>query len=572
MTAAGPSPGGHAPARPARPARPAGPARAVAASTGRASEPRVTDVEARADDPRPQTSPPGRRRRRWIVGLAVVVVWSLVGTWSAGAGVLNAAGWPQLRAFLAAALRPELDAAFLRVVAHATLTTVGYAVLGTALAMVIGLIGGVVLAETWWRRSFRRAARPPRGWYVARGLLALPRGVHEAVWALALASVLGLDPLVGVLGIGIPFGAVSAKVVGELIDETAGGAYAALRAGGAGRVAALLYGAMPVAGADIVSYGFYRFECAMRAAAILGVIGAGGLGFELALSFQALQYGEMWTLTYALVAVSGLADLWSARLRRGRRRSGTVPASLIGGAVLIVLSANHLAIDPTTLWAADTRDLAGRLLGDAWPPGGHRLDELLRLGFVTLQMSVAGAALAAVVAVPAAFVAARGGGPARTVVSLAARAGLLLLRAVPPPVWAFVLLLVLFPGPLPGAAALAVYNLGVLGRLMAEVVENVDDRPAAALRALGAREPHVFAYGVLPEVAPRFAAYGLYRWEVALRETVIVGLVGAGGLGRLLAEQLAAFDHAGALTTVLVLVGLAALVDLLSGALRRNMR
>ena len=118
-----------------------------------------------------------------------------------------------------------------------------------------------------------------------------------------------------ILAIGIPFGAVSAKVVSDLIDDTAGDAWTALRAAGAGRLAAQCYGVMPFAGRDIVSYGVYRLECGIRSAAILGVIGAGGLGFELALSFQALRYEEMWTLIWALVAVSGLADLWSARIR-----------------------------------------------------------------------------------------------------------------------------------------------------------------------------------------------------------------------------------------------------------------
>ena len=150
-----------------------------------------------------------------------------------------------------------------------------HAVLGTVLAMAIGVLGGMLLAETWWRRSLSPASRPRAGWYAARGLVSVPRGVHEAVWGLALVSVLGLDPLVGVLAIGIPFGAVSAKVIGELIDEAAGGAYRALRGAGATRLAALTYAVAPIAGPDIVSYGFYRLECAIRAAAILGIIGAG---------------------------------------------------------------------------------------------------------------------------------------------------------------------------------------------------------------------------------------------------------------------------------------------------------
>ena len=149
---------------------------------------------------------------------------------------------------------------------------------------------------------------------------------------------------------------------------------------------------------------------------------------------------------------------------------------------------------------------------------------------------------------------------------------LLLCRAVPPPVWALLVLFVLYPGLLPGAVALAAYNLGVLGRLMAEAQESLPPAPAAALTASGAGRGASWLYAVLPQVAPKDLAYGLYRWEVATRETVIVGLVGAGGLGQLLARQTAGFDRPGVTATLLALVVLSLLVDLLSTAARRAVR
>jgi phosphonate transport system permease protein len=155
---------------------------------------------------------------------------------------------------------------------------------------------------------------------------------------------------------------------------------------------------------------------------------------------------------------------------------------------------------------------------------------------------------------------------------MAARGLLLVCRAVPPPVSALLLVFVFFPGPLPGALALGVYNFGILGRLMAEVVENLDPHPVRALRAQGASAAQAFAYGAVPRALPRFAAYGLYRWEVTIRETVVVGLVGAGGLGTLLALQLAAFDYRGVLATVLALIALTFLVDIFSSILRRVLR
>jgi phosphonate transport system permease protein len=149
---------------------------------------------------------------------------------------------------------------------------------------------------------------------------------------------------------------------------------------------------------------------------------------------------------------------------------------------------------------------------------------------------------------------------------------LLFVRAVPEPIWALIFLFVLFPGILPGAIALALHNLGILGRLMAEVTENLDERPLRSLKGLGATAPQVFLYGVLPLTLPRYIAYILYRWEVCIRATVIVGLVGAGGLGRLLTEQLSSFDYKGVLTTLIVFLALTFLVDLISAEVRRTLR
>jgi phosphonate transport system permease protein len=107
---------------------------------------------------------------------------------------------------------------------------------------------------------------------------------------------------------------------------------------------------------------------------------------------------------------------------------------------------------------------------------------------------------------------------------------------------------------------------------MAEAAENLDARPLQALRANGAPPPHVFCYGVIPAAAPRFVAYGLYRWEVTIRETIVVGVVGAGGLGLLLDQQLASFDYGGALATLITLMILTLLVDFASATIRRSLR
>lgn len=535
------------------------------------------------------STPPGvtglrlARRSPTRTVVALVVVAAVVHAGDPFAA-WNRDGLPQVRRFFAAALRPELGDDFLALVWREALVTLSYAVLGTAVAMVLGLAGSVVLARRWWTSLGVSGSRP--GWQILRAAAVVPRSVHEVVWGLLLLNVLGLDPLVAVLAIGLPFGAITAKVFADAVDDAGGSAYAALQAAGTGRFAALAYGIWPAIRTDLVSYGFYRFECSIRSAAILGIVGAGGLGFQLSLSFTSLRYGEVWTVLWTLVLLNGAADAWSGwvrsptvlapdgrRLSTGARRS----TAFATGIVLVpgvALSWWWLDLTPANLWSARTQEQLGYLAGELWPPGlrdGWRtiaeqaLDTLV-LSVLAMVLAFVGATLVALVASGTVGPGGGSGVPLRAT----ARGLLLLTRAIPPPVWAIVVLFVLSPGPWPGAVALGVYNLGVLGRLLAEALEGVDDGPALALRAAGSPSLGAAAYATVPAALGRFASLGLYRWEVTIRETVVVGVVGAGGLGRALDQELSSFAWSRVTGILLALVAVTFLVDAASTALRRR--
>lgn len=527
-----------------------------------------------------------------------VLAWALAQAGVGSRDLVNEGGWTLAWRFVRAVVRPDFSAEFLGLAAHSMLITLGYAVCGTALSVLIGGVGGVAASQVWWQSVYagpkgrwRWLATTP--WMVVRGLLSVPRAIHEVIWGLFLINIIGLDPLVAILAIGLPFGAITAIVFANILDETPRDAFDALRGSGVGTFRALLYTIIPQAFPTLLSYTFYRFECAIRAAAVLGIIGAGGLGYQILLSLQALRYEQMWTFLFALIVLSGLTDMWSSALRRrlhlasridlhtGQRQppSSLQPggdlvakASLLGAVLLVPWGFWYVGADVRTLWAPRTVRLLHEVLQTSfWPRiNAPLLAELFYLAGQTISMSILAITFAGVGGLVLSFFAARTlGGP---LASMLARGALLVARALGEPIWTFIVLLVLFPGILPGAIGLGLYNLGILGRLMAEVAEDTDQRPLAALRAQGATGAQVFMYGVLPLTLPRNLAYVLYRWEVCIRATVIVGLVGAGGLGRLLAEQLSRFDTQGTITTLYVLVGLTLLVDLISAVARRSLR
>ena len=569
----------------------------------------------------PARPPLINRRSLWVVMATIAIGWSLhqAGVGRPDVEIVNWGGLNQFGEFWLAGLSPELSGEFLGTIWRATWVTFAYAVCGTVLSVGLGLVGGVLSSETWWRTvlppSDKRGWLGRPIWLVVRGLLAVPRAIHELIWGLFFLNIFGLDPLVAVLAIAIPFGAIVSKVFSEILDETPQEPLNALLNSGVSPVAAWLYGLLPQALPNLLSYTFYRFECSLRAAAVLGVIGAGGLGYEILLSLQSLRYHQLWTGFYALILLNGAVDMWSAWVRRrmgftsrldiNARKSSSVREDrstlrpikthdwqlrLSWGAVVLAIPVCFwgVGIEWQRLWSERSRLLLVDVLDRAAPrwPSVETLEKLVQLSGQTLAMSILAIALAGVVGIVLSFPAAQTfllpGGWVRPLggcswgwergLLVGSRLVLLVSRAIPAPIWALVMMFVLFPGIWPGVLALAAHNFGILGRLMAEVNENVDDRPVRALHALGASAPQVILYGVLPQNLSKFLAYILYRWEVCLRETAIVGFVGAGGLGRLMTEQLSSFDYGGLTLTLGCFVLLTVLVDGVSQQMRSAIR
>ena len=145
-------------------------------------------------------------------------------------------------------------------------------------------------------------------------------------------------------------------------------------------------------------------------------------------------------------------------------------------------------------------------------------------------------------------------------------------RGIPELVWAMLIIFVFSPGILPGAIALGIHNGGILGKLASEVVEGLDTRPMRALRSTGANRFQVLAYGVLPQALPRFITYLLYRWEVIIRTTIVVGFVAAGGLGLEFRLSMSHFHYTNVTLILIWYLILVLGVDLVAAWLRRLAR
>ncbi|MDA1258412.1 MAG: ABC transporter permease subunit [Chloroflexi bacterium] len=225
---------------------------------------------------------------------------------------LHTGGLGALGEITSSAFTPDLSWDTIRLAAIAAFRTLMYAVAGMSIALLIGVPLGIAASGVLFRNPLARF-----GVVVAiRGFLAVLRSVHEIVWAVLFVFALGLSPVAGVLAIGIPYGGILGRIIAERITDAPERPLDALRATGASPFQVLMYGQLPIATPDLVSYLFYRLECAVRAAAVLSFVGLGGLGFRITIALDDLNYDEAWTSIYALVILVAGIDLWSAQVRR----------------------------------------------------------------------------------------------------------------------------------------------------------------------------------------------------------------------------------------------------------------
>jgi phosphonate transport system permease protein len=189
--------------------------------------------------------------------------------------------------------------------------------------------------------------------------------------------------------------------------------------------------------------------------------------------------------------------------------------------------------------------------------------------WLTVQIALWGTFLAIIVAVPFGLACSRNVSPAWLQQPM--RLLMNLLRSIPDLVIGTIFLVAVGLGPFAGVMALAISTAGVLAKLFSEAVEAIDKGPVEGVRATGANPLQEVVWGVLPQVAPLWTSYALYRFESNSRSATVLGLIGAGGIGQVLFESLNAFDYGQLAAIVIVIVVAVSLIDLLSQAMRSRL-
>ena len=235
------------------------------------------------------------------------------------------------------------------------------------------------------------------------------------------------------------------------------------------------------------------------------------------------------------VRSDGTTKVWQ---RRERKQQFMIWAGYLLTAMIFVYC--WQLVSENTIWAFvwDAHNQVGDLADRMVPPKWSYMEVLWQPMWDTLNIATLGTVLALFMAVPIAFCAARNTTPSTKVLRPIALFIIVSSRSINSLIWALMLVTILGPGVFAGIIAIGLRSIGFCAKLLYEAIEEIDESQVEAIRATGASGPQVLAYGVVPQILPAFAGISVFRWDINIRESTVLGLVGAGGIGLQLSSSI----------------------------------
>lgn len=290
------------------------------------------------------------------------------------------------------------------------------------------------------------------------------------------------------------------------------------------------------------------------------------------------QYGAFGLFFLAgLMLGAGLVLLRSPTLHEADDWRAGILIALVAGCLIPAFDATEFDLNKLVVGWPFLQQFADR----AWPPlladasaERYPLQEVLSQIAVTVQMALVGTFLAAIFAMPISFLAARNvtsGTPLMRSVFYVTRLFLNVLRGVPTLIIALILVAAVGLGPFAGVMAIAIHSLTELGKLYSEAIENADKGPVEALESTGAAGVNVVRWAILPQVLPLFVSYTIYNFEINFRSSLVLGLVGAGGIGYFINEKMASGQYDQMIVGVIAIVVVVNIIDFASSWLRSRL-
>ena len=470
---------------------------------------------------------------------------------------------------------------YLSVVLH----TIAFAVVGTYISAILSLIFGLLMSEAIMPFAAVRIA--------VRCIMTFMRNIPVIVWVSLMVFIFGIGSMVGLIALVMATTGFLSRSYVESINEIAAKKLEPFRASGVSTPKLIIHGLLPEFAPSLINWTLFSFEISIRASAILGMVGAGGMGVLIQMNLNLRNFNEVSTLIILLIVIVLCTEFFANYIRKKifttgghfekpekqqqaaqvKIRAVPVKAQLFklfiasAAVTVFLISLNYLNLDTARFIARlENFPRIMRLLMQINPsmiiPG-------LQQFLVSFTMGIVGLVLGGLLAFILAFLAADNIAPFKPL-AVAIKMFVSIVRAVPSLVIILMIVAAIGFGYTTGVVGLIISTMGYLTKAFIASIEEQDTGVITAMRATGASWGQIVLHGLLPAVITGFLAWIAIRLETSVAESISLGLVGAGGIGTLLSRAIRQFDYPSVSVLILIIFICMFCLEMLANRLRRS--
>jgi len=465
-------------------------------------------------------------------------------------------GFKLFQEFLISAFNPKIDNEIIITVIKRLNETILIGFFSWLVSIIFGAIFGIISSNI-----FYKIFNIPNFFYrIIRFFLTIIRSIHEVVWGIVLMQIYGIDFSIGIIAICIPYIAVNSKVFAGQLETIDYKSFESINQINAPKFSSLLTIIWNPIINTFKNFGLYRLECSIRSTVILGLFGIGGIGTSIFLSFQSLNFRELWTYLWSLAILIILSGLIFKKIKFNTTNKILSIFFIAVFFITILFSfsyflyfifnnfENFSSVSPLFKSSSD--------LG---------LFDFLKLILETIILSLLSTGIA--ISLPPLLIGIFNNNTSKIFIKIFA----FLLRLIPTPVILLTLLTFNNPSVSLAALTLGLHNAGITSKLLFKNLDSQDKRNYIAMKSLGISKKTSWLLGLFSQQAKSYLAYCAYRSDIIIRETAIVGVIGSVGLGWQLQESISSFAWQEVTIVLIAYSSIAMVGELINGKIKNSL-
>ncbi len=466
-------------------------------------------------------------------------------------------GFKLFQEFLISAFNPKIDNEIIITVINRLNETILIGFFSWLVSIIFGAIFGIISSNIFYK-IFNI---PNFLFRIIRFFLTIIRSIHEVVWGIVLMQIYGINFSIGIIAICIPYIAVNSKVFAEQLETIDYKSFESINQMNAPNFSSLLTIIWNPIINTFKNFGLYRLECSIRSTVILGLFGIGGIGTSIFLSFQTLNFRELWTYLWSLAILIILSGLIFKKIKFNTTNKilSVFFIAVFFMTILFsfsyflyfIINNNFENFNSVTSLFKSRSDLG--------------LLDFLKLILETIILSLLSTGIA--ISLPPLVVGIFNNNTSKIFIKIFA----FLLRLIPTPVILLILLTFNNPSLSLAALTLGLHNAGITSKLLLANLESQDRRNYIAMKSLGISKKTSWLLGLFSQQAKSYLAYCAYRSDIIIRETAIVGVIGSIGLGWQLQESLSSYAWQEVSMVLIAYSSIAIFGELINGKIKNSL-